>query len=69
MLRLPALRASNMSASSRPLVEYVRRKSGLLRDSTRITVAPCSAKYRVAMGPAAPDPNSRMFVPAHGVWR
>ena len=37
----------------------------MLADSTRSTVAPCSAKYRVAIGPAAPAPNSRIRVPAH----
>ncbi len=65
----PGFRASNMSEPSSPWGfcgprAYTRRKSGRDRDSTRSTVAPCSAKYRVAMGPAAPEPNSRMLVPA-----
>ena len=34
------------------------------RDSIRRTVAPCSTKYRVAMGPAAPEPSSRMCTPS-----
>src|SRR6202521_5625375 len=68
--RLPVLSSSNIGAPSRPWglsgpSAYTRRKSGRLRDSTRSTVAPCSTKDRVAMGPAAPDPNSKMLVPVH----
>ena len=69
-LRFPTFRPSYIGEPSRPCgffgpSAYTRRKSGRLVLSTRSTVAPCSAKYRVAIGPAAPDPNSRIFSPSH----
>ena len=43
-----------------------RRVSGRLADSTRSTVAPCSARYLVVIGPTATQQKSRTFSPARG---
>src|SRR5262249_637856 len=67
-LRLPTFSPSYIGAPSRPCglpgpTAIVRKKSGRDFDSMRRTVAPCSTKYRVAIGPAAPDPNSKILSP------
>src|SRR3982751_4094345 len=62
---LSTLKNAEPSMPWRLMSPYERRKSGRVVDSIFTTVAPALAKYRVAIGPAAPDPNSSSTVPAH----
>src|SRR5262249_26023613 len=61
-LRLPTLSVSYSGDPSSPWGFFgpsamTRRKSGRLADSMRSTVAPCSAKERVGVGPGARGPE------------
>src|SRR3954468_17135048 len=66
---LPAFRTLKNAEPSMPRLRtspYERKKSGRVVDSILTIVAPRLAKYRVAIGPAAPDPNSSSTTPSHG---